>query len=106
MLVVGNYFDGVTDYSAAVAASKLLRGSRLLSYAGVSHTAWGYSDCAAGHIHRYLADGTLPPTGTVCPAPPNPYLPQPALRAAPSQAQQPRPPSVRPPAWMIRRFAP
>jgi pimeloyl-ACP methyl ester carboxylesterase len=102
VLVVGNYFDGVTDYSGAVVASKLLKGSRLLSFAGLSHTAFGYSDCASGYIERYLADGTLPPAGTVCPALPNPYLPQPALRAA----QAPRPPSIRPPAWMIRRFAP
>jgi pimeloyl-ACP methyl ester carboxylesterase len=82
VLVVGNFFDGVTDYDGAVASSRLLRNSRLLSYAGWGHTAFGRSQCITDHVVKYLLDGTLPATGTVCPANPNPFLPTPALRAA------------------------
>ena len=64
----------MTDYAGARATSRLLRGSRLLSYAGWGHTAYGRSDCTAEHIHAYLLDGTLPPVGTVCPANPNPFV--------------------------------
>lgn len=81
VLVVGNYFDGITSYDGAVATSKLLKNSRLLSYAGWGHTAWGIDECATEHMARYLADGTLPPEGTVCPAPPNPFVPTAALRS-------------------------
>jgi pimeloyl-ACP methyl ester carboxylesterase len=75
VLVVGNFFDGVTDYRGAVASSKLLVNSRLLSYAGWGHTAFGRSACVTNHVISYLQDGTLPPEGTVCPANPNPFLP-------------------------------
>jgi len=44
VLVVGNYFDGITDYAGAVATSTFLGNSRLLSYAGWGHTAFGRSD--------------------------------------------------------------
>jgi pimeloyl-ACP methyl ester carboxylesterase len=79
VLVVGNLFDGVTDYGGAVATSKMLRNSRLLTYAGWGHTAFGRSACVTDHVVAYLGDGTLPATGTVCPANPNPFLPEPAL---------------------------
>lgn len=75
VLVVGNYFDGITDYEGAVASSKLLKNSRLLSYAGWGHTAFDRSPCIANHVANYLRDGTLPPKGTVCPANANPFLP-------------------------------
>ena len=81
VLVVGNYFDGVTDYRGAVASSKLLVNSRLLSYAGWGHTAFGRSACVTGFVVDYLRDGTLPPQGTVCPANPNPFLPRTGLQA-------------------------
>ena len=75
VLVVGNYFDGVTDYRGAQAVNRQLAGSRLLSYAGWGHTAYGLSKCASDHTNAYLLNGTLPPVGTVCPANPNPFLP-------------------------------
>jgi pimeloyl-ACP methyl ester carboxylesterase len=75
VLVVGNFFDGVTDYNGAVASSKLLVNSRLLSYAGWGHTAFGRSDCVTNFVVDYLRDGSLPAEGTVCPANPNPFLP-------------------------------
>jgi len=99
VLVVGNYFDGITGYDGAVASSELLRNSRLLSYAGWGHTAFLRSPCITEHVISYLADGTLPPEGTVCPANPNPFLPTPALRsAAPA-----RPLVGLPPPWLLRR---
>ena len=75
VLVVGNYFDGVTDYAGAQASASLLRNSRLLSYAGWGHTAYGRSACVTGYVDAYLVDGTLPPVDTVCPANPNPFVP-------------------------------
>ena len=80
VLVVGNFFDGVTDYKGAVASSQLLKNSRLLSYAGWGHTAFGRSDCVTDYVVGYLIDRTLPPRGTVCPANPNPFLPSSQLR--------------------------
>ena len=82
VLVVGNYFDGVTSYEGAVGASRLLKNSRLLTYAGWGHTAFGRSDCVTEHVLGYLRDGTLPAKGTVCEANPNPFLPQLASRQA------------------------
>ncbi|HEX7500346.1 MAG TPA: alpha/beta hydrolase [Polyangia bacterium] len=75
VLIIGNYFDGVTDYSGAVTTSKLLPNSRLLSYAGWGHCALGRSSCAVDYTVAYLVDGKLPPEGTVCPANPNPFIP-------------------------------
>jgi pimeloyl-ACP methyl ester carboxylesterase len=75
VLVVGNFFDPSTDYNGAVASNKFLSNSRLLSYAGWGHTAFGRSACVTQAIARYLASGELPPQGTVCPANPNPFLP-------------------------------
>ena len=103
VLVVGNYFDGITDYRGAVVASRLLKNSRLLAFAGWGHTAFGQSTntpCVAEHIAAYLFDGTLPPEGTVCPAPPNPFLPTAALRSAAPATR----PVVRPPPWLLRRW--
>lgn len=82
VLVVGNFFDGVTDYAGAVASSRLLKNSRLLSYAGWGHTAFGRSDCVTEYVINYLLDGTLPRKGTICPANPNPFLPTPLLQRA------------------------
>ena len=81
VLVVGSLFDGVTAYDGAVASSKLLRGSRLLTYAGWGHTAFGRSACVTEHVLAYLSDGTLPAAGTVCPANPNPFIPEIAIGA-------------------------
>lgn len=82
VLVVGNYFDPATDYAGAVASDELLRNSRLLSYAGWGHTAFGRSECVTDHVLRYLLEGTLPPRDTVCPANPNPFAPVMPMRLA------------------------
>ena len=75
VLVVGNYFDGVTDYAGAVASAELLPNSRLLGYAGWGHTAYGRSTCVADYVNAYLLTVSLPPEGHVCPANPSPFLP-------------------------------
>lgn len=75
VLVVGNYFDGVTDYRGAQAVTRQIQGSRLLTYAGWGHTAYNRSACASDYVNKYLLNGALPPVGTVCPANPNPFLP-------------------------------
>jgi hypothetical protein len=96
-LVIGNYFYGVTSYEGAVASSKLLVGSRLLSYAGWGHTAFGRNECITRHTVNYLLRGTLPPKGTVCPANDNPFalsLQRRAVSAVPSIGL--------PPSWLIR----
>ena len=83
VLVVGNFFDGVTDYNGAVASSRLLKNSRLLSYAGWGHTAYDRSECVTQYVIDYLMDGSLPPVGTVCPANENPFLAAAQFRGAP-----------------------
>ncbi|GLY51170.1 alpha/beta hydrolase [Lentzea sp. NBRC 102530] len=75
VLVVGNHFDGVTDFRGAQAVNRQIAGSRLLAYAGWGHTAYGVSQCATDHTNAYLLEGKLPAVGTVCPANPNPFLP-------------------------------
>jgi len=83
VLVVGNYFDGATDYRGAQAVSKQLSGSRLLSYAGWGHTAYGQTKCIDDYMNAYLLSGALPPVGTVCAANPNPLLPSAAAVSEP-----------------------
>jgi hypothetical protein len=97
VLVVGNFFDGVTGYDGARSTSRLLTNSRLLSYAGWGHTAYGRSECTEEFVDEYLEDGALPPAGTVCPANPNPFLQTTARSVARSA------PTVGvPPPWLLR----
>ena len=76
VLVVGNYFDPATNYRGAVETQKLLRGSRLLSYAGWGHVAsyTGRSQCVDDLVTDYIVNGTVPPKNIVCPAAPNPFV--------------------------------
>ena len=98
VLVVGNFYDGVTDLAGAKATDRLLKNSRLLSYAGWGHTAYGRSECTTEFIDAYLLDGSLPPVGTVCPANPNPFLTAAAARSTARSA-----PAVGlPPDWLLR----
>jgi pimeloyl-ACP methyl ester carboxylesterase len=68
VLIVGNYFDPATPYHGAVAASKLLPNSALLTYGGWGHTAYigAGNFCVDSHVTRYLVTGQLPAAGTVC----------------------------------------
>jgi pimeloyl-ACP methyl ester carboxylesterase len=97
VLVVGNFFDGVTAYTGARAVSGQLANSRLLSYAGWGHTAYGRSECTTAHIDAYLVDGTLPRAGTVCAANPNPFLSPPVALAAQGDHM-----AGAPPGWLLR----
>jgi len=101
VLIIGNYFDGVTDYSGAVTTSKLLPNSLLLSYAGWGHCALNRSSCAVDHTVAYLVDGKLPAEGTVCPANPNPFIPM--LMA--NSVARPNPAMLigSPPPWLHAR---
>ncbi|TCO32765.1 TAP-like protein [Kribbella steppae] len=98
MLVVGNFFDGVTDYAGAVASDQLLRNSRLLSYAGWGHTAYGRSQCVTDYVDAYLLTVSLPPHGKVCPANPNPFL-----VGAARELRRTAPLVGLPPPWFVRR---
>jgi pimeloyl-ACP methyl ester carboxylesterase len=97
VLVVGNYFDGVTAYTGARAVNQQLANSRLLSYAGWGHTAYGRSACASAYVNAYLVDATLPRAGTVCPANANPFLSPPAALVAQGDHV-----AASPPAWLLR----
>jgi pimeloyl-ACP methyl ester carboxylesterase len=66
VLLVGNYWDPATNYNGAVAASKLLPNSRLLSSDSWGHTAYGTSECATTTVDNYLLKGTLPAKGKLC----------------------------------------
>jgi pimeloyl-ACP methyl ester carboxylesterase len=77
VLVVGNHFDPATPHQGAVAASQLLPGSRLLSYAGWGHTAFFSAGnfCVDSHVTRYLVTGDVPAAGTVCEPEGSPFGP-------------------------------
>jgi hypothetical protein len=67
--------------------------------AGSFAVTFGRSACTTGYIAAYLLDGTLPPAGTVCPANPNPFVPEvsatarSAVRTAPAQPMVGLPPA-------------
>jgi pimeloyl-ACP methyl ester carboxylesterase len=96
VLVVGNHFDGVTDLAGAVATSQFLKNSRLLTYAGWGHTAYGRNECTRGFVNAYLLEQELPPAGTVCPANPNPFLAAPTTSPARGSHA-----TGSPPDWML-----
>jgi pimeloyl-ACP methyl ester carboxylesterase len=68
VLVVGNYFDPATRYQSAVAVSRMLPNSRLLSYAGWGHAAYiaAGNYCIDSAVTRYLVTLKTPAAGTVC----------------------------------------
>jgi pimeloyl-ACP methyl ester carboxylesterase len=88
VLVVGNYFDPATRYQGAVAASRLLPNSRLLSYAGWGHGAYFVAGnyCVDSHVTRYLLTGRVPAAGTVCQPEGSPFGPTSAATLLRAQA--------------------
>jgi pimeloyl-ACP methyl ester carboxylesterase len=66
VLVVGNYWDPITNYNGAKTAASLLPNSRLLSSDSWGHTAYGTSECVTAAIDSYLLTGKTPKAGTVC----------------------------------------
>jgi pimeloyl-ACP methyl ester carboxylesterase len=87
VLIVGNYFDPATRYQGAVAASRLLPNSRLLSYAGWGHGAYGGGNyCVDSHVTRYLLTSRVPAVGTVCQPEGSPFGPTSAATLRKAQA--------------------
>lgn len=69
ILLVNPVYDPATPYRAAVAANRILPGSRLLTVRAYGHTAFLQpSTCAQRVVQEYLIDGVLPPRGAVCSA--------------------------------------
>jgi pimeloyl-ACP methyl ester carboxylesterase len=79
ILVVGNRFDPGTPYDNAVAASRILPDSRLLTLDSPGHTSlFLSSSCISNAVGSYLVAGTLPPVGTICKLDRGPFDPPPA----------------------------
>lgn len=67
ILVIGTTADPATPYSWAVALNQQLRTSRLLTYVGDGHTAYGNGvRCIDGAVDAFLIAGTLPAAGVRC----------------------------------------
>ena len=60
VLIVGSRWDNATNYDSAVAVSRLLPNSQLLTSDNWGHTAYSASACAAHAIDRYLITASLP----------------------------------------------
>lgn len=77
VLIVGNKLDPATPYRGAVALSRLMPESRLLTVDYAGHTSLGQSTCVTRAVTRYLVDGTLPPEGKTCASDRQPFEPAP-----------------------------
>ncbi|WP_344636778.1 alpha/beta hydrolase [Kitasatospora cystarginea] len=67
VLVVANTGDPAWPYQGSRAMAQTLSRARLLTVDGYGHTVLANpSGCAAAHEARYLVDGVLPPSDTVC----------------------------------------
>ncbi|KZW00570.1 alpha/beta-hydrolase [Exidia glandulosa HHB12029] len=75
MLFVSSRLDPGTPLSGARVAASRFDGTRLLIHETLGHTASGNpNSCAFAAMKAYMANGTLPPVGTVCPADSIPLL--------------------------------
>ena len=69
ILIVNTTHDSTTPYPWAVSLARSIAGSRLLTVDVSGHLGFDNSPgCAAKAEDAYLANGTLPPPGAVCPA--------------------------------------
>jgi hypothetical protein len=66
ILLVGGTNDPATPYEEAVAVSKQIEGSVLLTRQGNGHTSYDSSACAHAAEDAYLLNLTLPAAGTTC----------------------------------------
>nr|WP_296066059.1 alpha/beta hydrolase [uncultured Actinoplanes sp.] len=73
VLVVGSIWDPATNYAGAVASSRLLPNSRLLSSNNWGHTGYGTGPCVTSKINDYLLTGKPPARGTFCTDAPQPF---------------------------------
>jgi pimeloyl-ACP methyl ester carboxylesterase len=77
VLVVGARWDSVTSYRNAVAVSRLLPNSYLLTSDNWGHTSYDASTCAAHAIDRYLITTEVPRKAR-CPGDIQPFAPSPS----------------------------
>ncbi len=66
ILLVGGTNDPATPYEEAVAVSKQIEGSVLLTRQGNGHTSYDSSACTHAAEDAYLLNLTLPAAGTTC----------------------------------------
>ena len=67
MLIIGTTFDPATPYTWSQSLARQLPTSRLLTYRGDGHTAYGNTNmCIDDITDRYLLTGMLPAPGTTC----------------------------------------
>jgi pimeloyl-ACP methyl ester carboxylesterase len=67
ILVIGTTEDPATPYAWAIALNRQLPTSRLLTYVGDGHTAYGNGvRCIDQAVNAFLIAGTLPAAGTRC----------------------------------------
>jgi pimeloyl-ACP methyl ester carboxylesterase len=67
ILVIGTTYDPATPYPWAVSLAQQLDTSRLLTYVGDGHTAFGNGNrCVDSAVNSYFASGALPAAGTRC----------------------------------------
>lgn len=66
ILLVGGTNDPATPYAEAVAVSKQIKGSVLLTRQGNGHTSYDASSCAHAAEDAYLINLTLPAAETTC----------------------------------------
>ncbi|RFA22831.1 peptidase [Subtercola boreus] len=66
ILVVGTTDDPATPYEDAVAVSKQLTGSQLITYVGEGHTAYGTSSCVHSLVDEYFLTGDAPSSDPRC----------------------------------------
>ncbi|RFA08371.1 peptidase [Subtercola boreus] len=66
ILVVGTTDDPATPYSDAVAVSKQLTNSQLITYEGEGHTAYGTSSCVHSLVDDYFLTGATPTSDPQC----------------------------------------
>lgn len=66
ILVVGTTDDPATPYEDAVAVSKQLTGSQLITYEGEGHTAYGTSSCVHDLVDTYFLTGDAPSSDPKC----------------------------------------
>jgi pimeloyl-ACP methyl ester carboxylesterase len=103
VLVVGNRWDPATNYTEAVAVSKLLPNSRLLSSDSWGHTAYGTSACVTRSIDRFVLTTALPSVKG-CVGDVQPFVGEPSsARARTSAAPKTTPPLPNP--WLAAATA-
>lgn len=66
ILVVGTTGDPATPYQWAQSLSKQLENSKLITYVGEGHTAYGESNCVDQAVNDYLLEGVVPKADLTC----------------------------------------